>query len=200
MSGKGHRSETPARGGIERAGAAARSDRASGPRGAGAALDDRASPRALDLDNYVPAQVAYLANRMTSTATAAYRPKFGVGLSDWRIIATLGQEPWISASRVCEATGMDKGAVSRSLRGLISQHLVEMRGDPANQRRHLLALTEKGLVVHDHLVTASVERERLLLADFSAEDKRTFQNFLARMKKNVASLSGGRPGRGQRGD
>jgi DNA-binding MarR family transcriptional regulator len=179
---------------------AARPDRASAPLDSNAALGDRASPRALDLDNYVPAQVAYLANRLTSTATAAYRPKFGVGLSDWRIIATLGQEPWISASRVCEATGMDKGAVSRSLRDLIGQGLVEMRGDAANQRRHLLALTAKGLVIHDHLVSASVERERLLLAGFSSEEKSTIQNFLARLKKNVESLSISRSSRTVRED
>jgi DNA-binding MarR family transcriptional regulator len=150
---------------------------------------ERISAHALDLDNYIPAQLAYLTNRLTSSATAAYRPKFGVGLSDWRIIAMLGREPWIQAARICEATGMDKGAVSRSLRDLLQHGLVEARADRGNQRRQLLALTPKGLIVHDHLVRMSIERERRLLAGFSREEKRVMQSLLARMKGNVGLLA-----------
>lgn len=153
------------------------------------AAAERVSPHALDLDNYIPAQLAYLTNRLTSTATAAYRPRFGVGLSDWRIIAMLGREPWIQAARVCEATGMDKGAVSRSLRDLIAHGLVEARADRASQRRQLMALTAKGLVVHDHLVRMSIERERRLLAGLSREERRIVQSLLARMKNNVGLLA-----------
>ena len=77
----------------------------------------RTSAHALNLDNYVPAYLTYLAGKISSSASATYRPKFGVGITDWRIMALLATEPWISAGRVCDVIGLDKAAVSRSVRG-----------------------------------------------------------------------------------
>ncbi|MGZ8371920.1 MAG: MarR family transcriptional regulator, partial [Rhodoplanes sp.] len=47
----------------------------------------RASPHALDLDNYIPAYLTYLAGKISASASAIYRPRFGVGITDWRIMA-----------------------------------------------------------------------------------------------------------------
>ena len=78
----------------------------------------RTSAHALDLDNYVPAYLTYLVGKISSSASATYRPKFGIGITDWRIMALLATEPWISAGRVCDVIGLDKAAVSRSVRGM----------------------------------------------------------------------------------
>jgi len=49
----------------------------------------RISTHALDLDNYVPAYLTYLAGKISNSASAVYRPKFGVGITDWRIMPYL---------------------------------------------------------------------------------------------------------------
>ena len=69
----------------------------------------------LDLERYVPALLVFLANKLTSGASTILRRHFGVGTTEWRIMAMLAVEPWIAAGRVCKVIGFDKAAVSRTL-------------------------------------------------------------------------------------
>ena len=136
------------------------------PRPAGDAT--RRSPLALDLDQYIPAHLTYIAGKIQSGASAIYRPVYGVGITDWRIMALLASEPWIRATRICQATGLDKAAVSRSVRDMQEMGLVEVHLDPADQRRQCIALTRKGLSHHDKIVELARQRESHLLLDFLA--------------------------------
>ena len=150
----------------------------------------RRSPHALDLEHYVPAYLTYLANKVSASASAFYRPKFGIGIADWRIMAMLAAEPWIVAARIVDATGMDKGAVSRSLRHLAEAGLVELCADESHGRRQLVALTHKGLALHDRIVKLAIEREQQLLKGLSAEEREVLLGFLMRMRAQVALMSG----------
>ena len=142
----------------------------------------RISAHALDLDHYVPAYLTFLAGKISSSASATYRPKFGVGITDWRIMALLATEPWITAGRVCDVIGLDKAAVSRSVREMKKLGIVEADED---QYRQLIALTRKGLSLHDRIVKVSLEREQHLLEGFSAAERKLLINFLARMHAQV---------------
>jgi DNA-binding MarR family transcriptional regulator len=147
------------------------------------ALDaTRHSERALDLDNYVPAYLTYLAGKISASASATYRPRFGVGISDWRIMALLATEPWITAGRICDVIGLDKAAVSRSVRDMKKAGIVETDED---QYRRPIALTRKGLALHDRMVLVSLERERRLLKDFSAAERKQLINLLSRMHAQI---------------
>ena len=142
----------------------------------------RISAQALDLDHYVPAYLTFLAGKISNSASATYRPKFGVGITDWRIMALLATEPWITAGRVCDVIGLDKAAVSRSVREMKKLGIVEADED---QYRQLIALTRKGLSLHDRIVKVSLERERQLLEGFSAAERKLLINFLSRMHAQV---------------
>ena len=137
------------------------------------------------MDAFIPAALTNLAQKITSTASATYRPRFGVGITDWRIIALLAAEPWIAPVHICEATGLDKAAVSRSLSDLLKAGLVEVRAEAPNRRRLPVALTAKGLAVHDRVVVVALEREARLLSGFSPEERAQLQNFIARMRRMV---------------
>jgi DNA-binding MarR family transcriptional regulator len=145
--------------------------------------DSRISRHALNLDSYVPAYLTFLAGKMSSSASATYRPKFGVGITDWRIMALLATEPWISAGRVCDVIGLDKAAVSRSVRAMKSSGIVEVKYD--DQSHQCIALTRKGLNLHDRIVKLSLERERQLLSCFSTDERKLLVNFLSRMHAQV---------------
>ena len=149
---------------------------------------DRRSAHALDMEAFVPSAITNLAQRITTTASAAYRPRFGVGITDWRVMAMLVAEPWIAPVKICEATGLDKAAVSRSLRDLGQAGLVECRPGEPNQRRLPFALTVEGLRVHDELVTVARGREEKLLRGFSSEERALLSAFIARMRREVESL------------
>ncbi len=140
------------------------------------------------MDAFIPAALTNLAQKITSTASATYRPRFGVGITDWRIIALLAGEPWIAPVRICEATGLDKAAVSRSLRDLAKAGLVEVRAGEPNRRRLPVALTAKGLAAHDRIVIVALERQERLLKGFSSDERAQLRAFIARMRREVETI------------
>ncbi len=149
---------------------------------------DRASALAIDMDAFIPSALTNLAQKLVSSASATYRPRFGVGITDWRIIALLAAEPWIAPVRICEATGLDKAAVSRSLRDLMKAELVEVRAEEPNRRRLPVALTSKGLAVHDKILMVALERQEQLLCGFSAKERTQLRDFIARMRRRVEAI------------
>src|SRR5438309_806090 len=74
----------------------------------------------LDLERYVPALITFIANKLSRSATVLYQKRFGVNVTEWRILALLAIEPGIPASRICHVIGFDKGPVSRTL-GMMQQ-------------------------------------------------------------------------------
>jgi len=147
--------------------------------------DTRVSAHALNLDNYVPAYLTFLAGKISNSASATYRPQFGIGITDWRIMALLATEPWISAGRICDVIGLDKAAVSRSVRGMKATGIVDLQRGGDDQVRQAIALTRKGLALHDRVVKISLARERHLLRDFSAPERKQLINFLSRMHAQI---------------
>ena len=148
---------------------------------------DRRSARALDMRAFLPSALTLLAQKIAASASAAYRPEFGIGLTDWRILAALGAEPWISPARIAEASGLDKAAVSRALGGLKAAGWVESDGRPA-QRGGALALTPEGLRLHDRIAEAAQLRERAMTAGFSEKERETLLTLLRRLADNAEAI------------
>ena len=142
------------------------------------AATDRRSARALDLRRFTPALITLLAQRLVAAASAEYRPRFGVGVTDWRVMALLAADPWLAAARIAQATGLDKAAVSRSLRSLRERGLVEAG---AAAKRGGVALTEEGVTLHDALAEVALEREQKLLDGFSPQERTSLAAMLERM-------------------
>ena len=96
-----------------------RNRQARAPRTGAAGRSGRAE-QVLDLDRYVPALITFIANKLSRSATVVYQKRFGVNVTEWRILSLLAIEPEISAARICHVIGFDKGPVSRTLAGMES--------------------------------------------------------------------------------
>jgi len=145
----------------------------------------------LDLDRYVPAFITFIANKLSNSATAFYQRKFGVNVTEWRIMSLLAIEPGIPASRICHVIGFDKGPVSRTLAGLEKRGLVAIRTDPNDGRTHSISLSAKGRATHDKVIVAAFERERRLLSCLSKDEQEVLIDLLRRMHENLGAVTGG---------
>lgn len=151
--------------------------------------DVRSSPKALDLENYAVAYLTWIANKVSSSASTIYRKRFGIGVTDWRIMALLAVEPWIPAGRISEVIGFDKAVISRSVAFMQERGLVETRFRDNNFRRQFIALTRAGLELHDRIVEVAREREEFLLADLDAAERRTAIRLLAKIHARASQLT-----------
>ena len=144
----------------------------------------------LDLERYVPAFVTFIANKLSKSATALYQKKFGVNVTEWRIMSLLAIEPGIPASRICNVIGFDKGPVSRTLGAMEKRGLIAIRSDPNDGRSHAISLTAKGRATHDKVIVAALDRERRLLSCLAKDEQEALIDLLRRIHENIGAVTG----------
>ena len=133
----------------------------------------------IDLERFVPALLTFISNRVTNSASATYRRRFDIGVLDFRVMVMLSIEPGASGARIAEVIDLDKAAVSRTLNSLHRRGLISAA--PGHGRARILALTAAGEATYGKVRQVAMERERLLLADLSAEDRETLRGLLRRL-------------------
>jgi DNA-binding MarR family transcriptional regulator len=143
----------------------------------------------LDLERYVPALITFIANKLSRSATVMYQNRFGVNVTEWRILVLLAIEPGIPASRICQVIGFDKGPVSRTLSIMQERELVTIKTDPKDGRTHSISLTPTGRAIHDDIIVIALERERRLLACLQKEEREVLINLLGRVHGNLAAVT-----------
>ncbi len=143
------------------------------------------SSKRLDLDNYVPALITFVSNKVSKGASATYRKHFGVGITDWRTMSMLAVEPNIPASRISEVRGIDKAAISRTLKSLKERDLVVYPTENGSLRHQAIALTDKGKKLHDEIIMVALAREQALLSGFTKEETMFFISLLHKLHGNI---------------
>lgn len=157
-------------------------------KGAGAGGVTRLMP-----DRHASFLVVALSNRLSASASRAYMRQFGVGVMEWRAMALLAANPGITANQIAHTSGVDKSAVSRAIHLLVKRGDVISAEDQTDNRRALLTLTPAGLALHDRIIVASLERERLLLAGLNDKERVVLFDLLKRLNANMSLVSAHEP-------
>lgn len=144
----------------------------------------------LDLDRYVPALITFIANKLSRSATVLYQKRFGVNVTEWRILAQLAIEPEISAARICHVIGFDKGPVSRTLAAMQARGLVAIKADRQDGRTHSISLTSKGMAAHGNVIAVALERERRLLSCLRKGEREMLIELLRRVHGHLDAVTG----------
>ncbi len=97
-----------------------------------------------ELDTFLPYQLAILADRMSRQFSALYNQKFGISVSEWRVVAHLSQEEAVSVREIHRKVDMDKSKVSRAAARLERAGYITKKTNPGDKRLVELSLTEKG--------------------------------------------------------
>jgi len=129
--------------------------------------------------------LAFAANRFTRAASREYQEKFGIGAMDWRMLVMLAREPGSTVSHAARTIGIDKAAVSRSLRRLEQVGLADAAPAPRDDRRKSWGLTAAGNALHDRILAHALKRLRRLLAGFDPEEVEALTGYLARLLDNL---------------
>lgn len=144
----------------------------------------------LDLEHFLPYRLSVLSNRISQAIADTYAARFGIGITEWRVIAVLGREPGLSANAVAERTAMDKVAVSRTIARLLERDLVQRDTHGDDRRRSVLELSEAGYRIYDEVVPLARARERALLAHFSAEERQLLDGLLTKLSQGLQDVIG----------
>lgn len=142
--------------------------------------------RQIDFDFYLPFGLTAISNKIARSASRTYLRLFGVGINEWRILSNLRAWPGTTANMICQRSGLDKAAVSRSLKLLEDAGMVcTDNGGPGEVRGRNLRLTDKGDELHDRLIEVALAREAKLLSGFTQEERAQLLSFIGRLHENV---------------
>ncbi len=128
--------------------------------------------------------LTFAANRFTRAASREYQDRFGIGAMDWRMLVMLTREPGSTVSHSGRTIGIDKAAVSRSLRRLQGQDLAV----PDPDRPTEWHLTPKGRALHTEMLELALSRQQHLLQGMTADEVQTFTCCLRLFLENLDTL------------
>lgn len=148
---------------------------------------------ALDLDRHVPYFFTNISIRLSRGASRLYLRNFGIGITEWRVIASLVAIPHCGPTQICQAVGLDKSAVSRSLKMLEAGGYVRTSADPRDTRVQNVHLTKEGQGLHDKVIAVALERERILLSCLTDSEAEALIATLRKIREQVRMVNAYNP-------
>jgi DNA-binding MarR family transcriptional regulator len=134
------------------------------------------------------ASIHALSNRITRAFESRLESKHGLLVSEWRVLFSLASQRGLTARDIHERWAMDKMAVSRAVRRLESQELVERRKNPADGRSYVLAITAKGERLFDEILPSATARYREILSGLTANEQRSLARMLEKLIEHTERI------------
>ena len=128
-----------------------------------------------DLEEFLPYQLAVLAERVSQKFATLYKARFGISVAEWRVVAHLSQSERVSVREIHERVAMDKPKISRAATRLEASGYLTKSENPEDGRLVSLALTEEGRTMMAELVPLAEAFERDVLRQLGQESVR-FRN------------------------
>ncbi len=136
---------------------------------------------ALDLEHFLPYRLSVLSNRISQAIARSYRDRYGLSVTEWRVIAILGRFPGISATEVAQRSAMDKVAISRAVRRLLERGLIKREHNHTDRRERHLHLSNEGRDIHDRIVPEALQFEGQLRARLTHEENRLLDRLITKL-------------------
>lgn len=135
----------------------------------------------LDLEHFLPYRLSVLSNRVSGAISGVYSDRFGLSVTEWRVIAVLGRYPDLSANELAQRTAMDKVAVSRAVSRMVQAGRLQRDLHDNDRRRSVLRLSEDGYRIYDEVAPLALAFEQRILARMDAAERDTLFRLLDRL-------------------
>ena len=142
----------------------------------------------LTLERYMPYRLSILSNKVSSLVAQSYKDKFALSITEWRIMAVLGEYPGASADEVSVKTQIEKSLISRAIANLLKRKLVERKLSEQDKRRSEISLSQTGFEVYAEIVPLSLEYEEQLLSCLNEQEKAQLSTIVERLYEHAQEL------------
>ncbi len=138
---------------------------------------------ALKIDEYMPYRLAVASSAVSGLIATAYESLYGLKIPEWRLIVVLAEDGPSTQQALVKRAGMDKVTISRAAQALAKRRLITRAPHEHDGRSHHLILTAEGERLFADVAPAAVDYERVMLADFTAEEVATLKTLLRRVEE-----------------
>ena len=150
------------------AGSSARNPHASDP---WADLDEDGT--GLSVDDFITTVMSRTANALRRTITLPYAERFGITVSEWRMLSVLAEARELSFSELVVQSVTDKAQVSRTLRLMQERGLIALEGAEGNPRWKQMQchITPAGLAVYEEVMPLARKSQAAMIRNLSREER-----------------------------
>ncbi|WP_336985848.1 MarR family winged helix-turn-helix transcriptional regulator [Altererythrobacter aquiaggeris] len=141
------------------------------------------------LDDFLPYLLSVTSNAVSNRIAAEYFSRFGLKITEWRIMAVLGDKDSATQRELTDLTLMDKVAVNRACKSLEDQSLASRIPNENDGRSHHLELTGEGRAMHSEIMPLALDMESRLFSALSDTEQTQFKALLARIKKQAGEFT-----------
>lgn len=135
----------------------------------------------LKLRQFMPYRLNHLAETVSRSFSKIYADKYGIGIPEWRVLATLGEHGSMAARDIGRETSMHKTKVSRAVSALAEKGFLERNRSSGDQREHPLQLSKKGLALYEDIVPKALSYSKGLLDALTEDQKAMLEDILDRL-------------------
>ncbi|ABC62391.1 MarR family winged helix-turn-helix transcriptional regulator [Erythrobacter litoralis] len=135
------------------------------------------------LADFLPYQLSIASNAVSGRIAELYQARFELKISEWRIMAVLGEADALTQRELAARTLMDKVAVNRACKVLEDRGLVARRPNEEDGRSHHVALTGEGREIYGQIMPLARDVERQLLEPFAEEERDMLRDLLGRLRE-----------------
>ena len=162
----------------------------SGPAREGAAQAATAPSEAplLKLEDFLPHRLNVLSSLVSQALTRVYG-RHGIGIPEWRVLVTLGENGVMTGKAVGAQTHMHKTKVSRAVAELEKRKLIGRRANRADLRESFLSLSAAGRAIYEDLAPGALEFTRRLAEVVDPADRPAFERAMQRLTERSRTLA-----------
>jgi len=140
------------------------------------------------LDERTTYRFSILASRQTRCLSAMYVEKFGLSVSQWKVLPILGYHGPMSAKEAGERTSLEPEKVTRAVDQLVARGFVSRRSDPKDRRRVILSLAPKGRAVFQESEQLRGMIEASFLNALQPKERVLFHRLLDKLERRAAVM------------
>src|SRR5262245_7901931 len=141
----------------------------------------------LKLEDFLPHRLNVLSSLVSHALTRVYG-RYGIGIPEWRVLVTLGENGVMTGKAVGAETHMHKTKVSRAVAQLEQRKFVTKRANRADLRESFLSLTPAGRAVYEELAPSALEFMDRLSEVVAPADRPAFDRAMKQLTKRSAEL------------
>lgn len=142
----------------------------------------------MDMNSSVLTQIHFLGNKVQYSGSAGYRKWFDIGISEFRLLGVISNEPGSTGARISELMGLNIAAISRTLNNMLEKGLVIYAAHEKHPSYKCWYVTKEGAELHDKVLDMTSVRETAILKDFNQTEKFQLLSFLHRLSQNADEL------------
>lgn len=150
---------------------------------------DAQTPALLTLETFLPYRLNVLASTVSHALSRLYADRYGIGIPEWRVVATLGQYGTMTAKDIGTHSHMHKTKVSRAVAALKQKGLINRKINREDMREVFLTLTPRGLAIYRDLAPSAISFSDKLTSSLTAEEQDVLERILARLTARSEELA-----------